>query len=388
MVGPLAKGLNVSLSQASLGLTFYFVTLAFANPIVAVILHYLGARITMTIGAALYVVVGLLMGFVVNSLVSYYITIGLVMGFACSMCAPVPLMTNVSYWFVRNRATAMGIALTGGGVGAMIFAPVMGSITATSLSWQTPWLYVSLFAGIGGVIVAILLKNKPEEMGLFPDGKRPGEDAEKAIESKNTRVYKTTDSWETRTALKSPIFYLITTGAITVIYSSAAVIGMAVTYFTGLGIPKVLAAGAIGMFGVISVCGRLGAGILCDLYEPRYVAVAGFICQAAAMVVMIMAGDVFMIYLFTALYGIAFGLTYVCVGNIVVNYFGVKSYAAINSIVWTIAMALGATAPFITGAIVDVTGSFFHAWIVVLILAGLSSICYLFAVPPKKMKAS
>jgi MFS family permease len=162
------------------------------------------------------------------------------------------------------------------------------------------------------------------------------------------------------------------------------VIGLAVTYFTGLGITKVVAAGAIGLYGIISIAGRLGSGVLSDLYEPRYVAAGGFLIQVAAMATMIMATDVTMVYLFAVLYGIALGLTYVCLLNLIVNYYGVNNFATINSVVMTVSIAVGAFSPFITGAIVDSTKSFTCAWIIVLVLSAISCICALVTIPPQK----
>jgi len=229
------------------------------------------------------------------------------------------------------------------------------------------------------------LRNKPSDMGLLPDGDKPGEAAQGVKGAvKRTRVYKTTDNWEPGSAFRTPIFYLILVGAITVIYGSGSVIGLAVTYFTGIGIAKVLAAAAIGLFGAISIIGRVLSGILCDLIEPRFVYAAGFLIQVAAMVIMITARTLPMVYAFVILYGISFGLTYICMPNLVVNYFGVKNFATINSVLMTFAMGIGATAPFITGLIYEVTKSFTYGWYVVLLLSAVSCVFALFAVPPKR----
>jgi cyanate permease len=82
------------------------------------------------------------------------------------------------------------------------------------------------------------------------------------------------------------------------------------------------------------------------------------------------------------LFGIAFGLTYICMPNLIVNYFGVKNFATINSVLMTLTLSVGSFAPFITGVIVEGTKSFTYAWIVVLLMSLVSCSCALFAVPP------
>ncbi len=385
MVGPLSKGLGITLTQVSIGFTMYMLSMTLSIPIVAIILNRIGVRLTIFIGAMFYVLVGLLMGYVVSSLTLYYVVVGLLMGIASSLAAPLPVMTNVSFWFVRTRATAMSLVLAGGGFGAMIFAPIIAKITANGPTWHTPWFYIALFAGIGGLVVVTFLRNKPADLGLLPDGDKPGtaEILKETKTIKKTRVYKSTHSWDARSAFKTPAIYFITLFTITVFYGVSSVMGLAVSYFTGLGIAKVVAAGAIGVYGVVSIAGRLGSGVLSDLFEPRYVAAAGFLVQVVAMVFMIIASNVTMVYLFAVFYGIAFGLTYVCLPNLIVNYYGVDNFATINGIVMMVGGALGALSPFITGLIVDATNSFTYAWIIVLVFAALSFLGALVAAPPK-----
>lgn len=387
LVGPLSKGLGVTLSQASLGFTVFVFTMALANPVVALVLNRIGTRLTITLGALLYVVAGLLMGTVVSSLPVYYAVMGLLMGFGCALTAPVPIQMNVSLWFVRKRATAMAIALTGGGFGAMVFAPLMARIVAGSSSWRTPWLYVSGICAVGCVLVVVFLRNHPADMGLLPDGDRPGAAGPRAAGTRKSRVYKTGEDWEGRRAFRTRAFYLILVGAVTVVYGSGSIVSLAVTYFASVGIPKVAAAGAIGLFGVISIPGRLLSGVLCDRIEPRYVAAGGFLLQVLAMSVMLSVSSVGLAYVTVTLYGIAFGLTYVCLPNLVVNYFGVKHFATVNGVLMMLALAAGSSAPFITGTIVDVTKSFSYAWGIVLLLSAASMGAALLASPPRSAEA-
>lgn len=386
MVGPLSEGLGIDLAQASMGFTIFVFSTALSTLSVGAFVNTFGAKLTIFFGAVLYVVVGLSMGFLVDNLIWYYIVFA-IMGFGCALAAPVAVHTSISYWFVRKRATAIAIAMTGGGFGAMIFSPVIAKIVAESSRWQTPWLYVALISGIGGIIVLVFARNKPSDMNQLPDGDKPGSMVNTTGVEKKSRVYKTADSWKTGSALKTPVFTLVLIGGITVIYSMSSVVSLAVTYFTGIGIEKVAAAGAIGLYGLVSIGGRLGSGILCDLYEPRYVSAAGFLLQLIAMVVLITTSNTAMCYLFAVLYGIAFGLTYICIPNLLVNYFGIENFAPINSVMWTVALALGAAAPFTTGMIVKATGSFTYAWIIVLLLAGVSCFCSMIALPPKKAEA-
>lgn len=387
MVGPMSKGLGITLSQAALGFTVFLFTMGLTNPVVAMVVNRFGSRLAIFFGAVIFFLAGLSMGTFVNNYMVYIIMYAL-MGFACSLSAPLALQTNISFWFVRKRATAMSIALTGGGFGAMVFSPLIAKIVASSPTWHTPWFYIAVISGIGGVITLAFVSNKPSDKGLLPDGDKAGEAgvANEKKATKKIKVYKTQDSWDTRSALRSPIFYFILIGGITVLYGAGSIVSMAITYFTGLGIEKVVAAGAIGLFGVISIGGRLGAGVLCDIVEPRYVFAGGFLIQALSIILLMNVSNGTMAYIFSALFGITFGLTYVCLPNLIVNYFGVDNFASINSVLITVALLCGSSAPYITGAIVEATNGFTYAWGIVLVLSAASCLFGILAIPPKKSR--
>jgi sugar phosphate permease len=382
MVGPMAKGLGITLAQAGLGFTVWQLFTGLSSPIVALALNRFGSRLTIFFGAITFIIVGLLMGFLVNNFIFYCIVMGLA-GFGCALSAPMAAQTMISFWFVRKRATAMSVAMTGGGFGAMIFSPLIAKVVAGSPMWQTPWFYIAVLSAIGGLVVLVCTRNRPSDMGLLSDGDKPFEAAksEKPILRK-TRVYKTSDSWEARSAFRSRVFYLITVGGITVFYGVGSVASLGVTYFTSVGIEKVIAAAAIGLFGLMSIGGRLSSGILCDIVEPRYIYAGGFLIQAIAVAILLTASNTIITYTSSMLFGIAFGLTYICMPNLIVNYFGVKNFATINSVLMTLTLSVGSFAPFITGVIVEGTKSFTYAWIVVLLMSLASCSCALFAVPP------
>jgi MFS family permease len=102
------------------------------------------------------------------------------------------------------------------------------------------------------------------------------------------------------------------------------------------------------------------------------------------MVILLTASNATMVYIFSMLFGIAFGLTFICMPNLVVNYFGVKKFATINSVLLTVSLVGGSSAPFLTGTLVEVTKSFTYAWTLVLLMALASCVCALFATPPQK----
>lgn len=78
--------------------------------------------------------------------------------------------TLVARWFDRRRGLAMGIATIGTSVGGLLFPPLIQWLI-DNMGWRTAMQYVA-----GSVLllstlpVLLLVKNKPQDMGLLPDG--------------------------------------------------------------------------------------------------------------------------------------------------------------------------------------------------------------------------
>lgn len=71
----------------------------------------------------------------------------------------------IERWFASHAATAVGIAAVGSGVAAVILPPIVVMvIDATSLS--TAFFFEAILAFAVGVLVFLLLRNRPADMGL------------------------------------------------------------------------------------------------------------------------------------------------------------------------------------------------------------------------------
>ncbi len=82
----------------------------------------------------------------------------------------VPVGVIVSNWFSRRRGTAMGIATAGIALGAMILAPLLGVIIE-NFGWRMSYIFMGLVMLVVDIpIASLVLKGKPEEKGLLPDG--------------------------------------------------------------------------------------------------------------------------------------------------------------------------------------------------------------------------
>ncbi len=134
------------------------------------LMHWWGARRTITSGlfllAACMVLIGRGTGFA-PVLVLYFLTgVG-------SGLANVPIMVLVSHWFApANRGRAAGLMLAGNGL-AIIFAGMLIPYLNRSMGdggWRSGWLILGAISAAIAVAAGLLLCDSPAELGLRPLG--------------------------------------------------------------------------------------------------------------------------------------------------------------------------------------------------------------------------
>ncbi len=87
-----------------------------------------------------------------------------------SGCANVPIMGLVSQWFGSSlRGRAAGLMVSGVGLGIVvtgILVPAINNWAANGQGWRINWVILGALVLAIGVLCLLLIRNKPEDMGL------------------------------------------------------------------------------------------------------------------------------------------------------------------------------------------------------------------------------
>jgi sugar phosphate permease len=116
-----------------------FVVYALASPLVGLAFDRFGPRLLMPIGAFL-VGAGLVLSSFATSLAGLYFSYGLVTALGQGALSFVGHNALISFWFVRKRATAIGIASMGQGLGALVMVPLT-QLLIDYAGWR--WTFVA-----------------------------------------------------------------------------------------------------------------------------------------------------------------------------------------------------------------------------------------------------
>jgi len=324
-----------------------------------------GPRIIVAIGG-LFLGLGLILTSQSSTAWQLYLFYGLMGGFGLSV-AYAPLMATVSRWFVSKRGLAIGIVAAGIGAGTAVMSPLAAHLVATH-GWRLSYIIIGLLALIIIIPGAFLLRRSPEEKGLLPLGKAEAT----AGDEENSNIAKREDSltsesagFSLKEAARTRAFWLLL--AIIIFWSICVQMTMMYIYPhatdpTGLGIPVGVAASFMSVIGISSIIGRLVMGAVSDRLGGKRTLVICLVLQALAMFWLLRATDIWMLYLFAAVFGFAYGGCVPLLPVIAGEIFELKSIGEIVGFQMLGVAIGGAIGPVLGGYVFDVTQSYYLAF--------------------------
>lgn len=369
---PTADALGISRGQASLGYSVLALTLGLAGPLVAWLMGRIGSRWTMFIGG-LVAAGGAILVATTSVYPLYLLGAGVLLGLGVAMQTILPGTTMVTNWFARRRSLAMGIFLTAGGLGGFIAAPTISGLIAATGTYRAAWWAIAVSSVIASVIGLVFARDKPEDMGLAPDGVAQGTAA--------ARVYQTPREWDVSAALRTPTFWMIVAASSVFGLGLQIVNSQLVAHLGGLGVTAGVAAGALGTMALLSAVSRLIGGPIGDRVEPRLLLAIGLIGQLAGSLLLISARDTVLVYTAVVVFGVGYGFAFVAVPSLIANYFGREAYPRLYGIRLPISTVVGAIGPFAAGLVFDAVGSYTMVFIGYAVLASVAAVIAFLARP-------
>jgi len=131
-----------------------------------------------------------------------------------------------------------------------------------------------------------------------------------------------------------------------------------------LGISATGAANILVAIGGLDIVGRIVLGGAADRIGNRQAFIIGFILMSAALFWLVPSKELWMLYLFAAGFGFAHGGIGASGSPLAAGLFGLSSHGLIFGVMGLGVTIGGAIAPFLTGYIFDVTGSYQVAFLV------------------------
>jgi len=334
-----------------------------------------GARVLMTAGSVAAALL-LLAWAAVGNLVLFWLVWA---GIGATMAATLyePAFAVVARWFVRERSRALTILTFVAGFASVIYVPLIAWLVRVQ-GWRGALITLSIVLAVTTIPAhALLLRHRPEDLGLLPDGGGPAAPttAMDATAPATPIAPPAEPSTPAAEAVRSASFRWLATAFTLTFLVNVAVTVHLIAYLQDHGHTAAFAAAAAGAIGAMALPGRLIFTPLGGVLPRRWVTASIFLVQAVALVVLLTVPGVAGVWLFVALFGAGFGAITPARAALVAELYGPAHFGTISGTLALVITGARAIAPVGAGLLYTAIGRYepvFAALAVASVAAGLA----------------
>ncbi|MBV8090586.1 MAG: MFS transporter [Alphaproteobacteria bacterium] len=260
---------------------------------------------------------------------------------ASAIQTPLGYAKAIAAWFDPRRGLALGIAMSGVGLGGFVI-PQLANLLIGTVGWRGAYVILAALTFVIAFPAVALWIREP----------RPGEGEHRAAVNANELRGLTT-----RQAARQSRFWILGAAFFLVAVAINGTVAHVVPLLTDRGLSAGAAAEILGVFGLATLCGRLLAGWLVDRIFAPYVASIFFLAPIAGLA--FLAGGVGVLpAIGVVLMGLGLGTEIDLIAFLVSRYFGQRAFGELYGyffMVFGIGSSLGR---MLGGFVFDMAGSY------------------------------
>jgi MFS family permease len=282
-----------------------------------------------------------------------------------------PAFAIVAVWFRRQRGRALTVLTFFGAWASFVFIPLSNALVQ-ALGWRSALLALAaILATLTILPHALVLRRRPQDLGLLPDGVLSASlaDTPSAIAEKSILA---------QAALREARFWFLSVAFAISIFATVTLTVHLIPYLVGHGHNPGFAATVAGLFGLMSLAGRLLIGPLGDRYAREYLTAGLLAMQLAGLAVLALAPGTLGSLLFIALFGAGSGTLTIMRAALLAAYYGPAHYGSINGVQNLLLTGARALAPVTGGLLAGWLGGYAGMlWVLVgLLLLGILALLW------------
>ncbi len=287
---------------------------------------------------------------------------------------------TVGLWFNRRLGLAVGMVSTGAAL-SMGMVPAFNHWLIGAVGWR--WAYALLGLVIACAIlplIALVYRNRPEDVGQRPDG--VGESVAEA--SAASAVEKAHDL---AFAVRTRAYWIL---AVATALPAMIITGIhfhAVQIYLDIGMTEIDAVAMFSAFAVASAVSMLLGGIMADRLPVHFLLSGAMASMAFGIWFLTQIESSLTSALFAVSLGAGQGTFMAVRSTIWVRYYGRPHLGKIQGTLTTVEVAASSMGPLVMGATHDLWGSYNDILVVFALLTAPMIIVTLFATPPKERSA-
>ena len=269
----------------------------------------------------------------------------------------VPRTTAVNF-FRRRRSLAIALVAMARPVGGAINIQVI-SLVAQASSWRTAYRFLGTFTVLLAMPLLLVMRRRPEDIGLRPDGDKTGRSSRPDGRSRSDRETNPDEfQWRVGEAALTQAFWFIVVAESLIILSTGALGFQALLYLKDAGLSQVAAAGAVSLSSLLGALTTPAWGYLSDRYSPRRMLLFGLAITVVATSLFLFTHSGGKGFLVVVLWGTASGGLNVLSHMILARYFGRASFGSITGLMGPFQFTSLGLGPTVGALLFNLTGSY------------------------------
>ena len=310
------------------------------------------------------------------------------LGVASGVCATSGVSRLINGWFHKYRGTVLGLVTSATALGGTL----LGYIQAAAIeyvSWRLSFIIVAGLQLSVAVLIFLLVRNTPADIGLTPYG-------EGYVDTK-TKKKNNTERWAGFTMemlKKRPAYYVLIVCAFLSCFCVLATQYILVPYFKDCGMSETRASKIYGTMMLFLTAMKLGMGALCDAIGPKRVMMIahGSCALGLALVMVLPQTDAAMIGALL-IYSLSLPLATMMFPLLSMDLLGYQAQSQYIGVIMSMGSACGIVSSPLANLVRDTLGSyrpvFWFCAILSVTLMGLYTVLYaMVARDRKKLEAN
>jgi predicted MFS family arabinose efflux permease len=338
---PLMADMGWQRGTASFALSFGGIVSAVAVPVIGWMMDRWSIRRVALPGIVLYALAMGLLGLSPHSLLGFTILFAVAEGFS-AIQTPIGYAKAIAAWFDRRRGLALGIAMSGVGLGGFVM-PQLAEALIERVGWRGAYPALGLLTLVIAFPTVALWIREPG----------PGEGEHHALAGATARPPGLT----VREAAATSRFWTLLAIFFLVAIALNGTVAHVVPLLTDAGLSPAKAAATMGIFGLATMTGRLLAGYLVDRFFAAHVASVLFLAPIAGFALLASAAGALPAFGVT-LVGLGLGTEIDLIAFLTSRYLGQRAFGQIYGFCFML-FGLGSSfGRYIGGAVYDLAGSY------------------------------
>lgn len=293
----------------------------------------------------------------VQTLPQWLLLNGVLLTIGSAMIGSLVISVSLGKWFVERRGWAVSLAAMGISLAGIVIQPV-ATFLVDNFGWRESWRMLGLITLCLTLPTAAIMRRRPEDYGMFPDGK-----TQKEVEQgQGAAAHADFARSMTRAqAMRTSEFYVLVVAFGLFQISITVMLLQTIPLMTDAGYSRMVAAGMVPLASVPAFFSKPFWGLLIDRFEPMLLTAVGAVITGLSVIFIVFTianGLDFLVYAGFLVMGVGWGGMLPLQEVIWASFFGRRYLGSVRSMALPFSFGLSAVGPVLVALYYDIAGDY------------------------------